>query len=262
MTRTSRRAGDATLTVETQPDRDVDHPPDRLAVRRRHHRDRPQPPATHPQPQHFSNFEHRDLPERHAHRLPGRDNNGGELTGPDTDDGGPGVVPSSWREVVPSNGDGWTCLPGENPLKWSHAAGGRHRGSPTPVGGPHRVGNFNEQNWGGSGERDQRSLSCRVTGGRPTPTSRQASGGDRHLKFHDVREGTQIQGLGLVNSRLVCRRAGAFEVVPTVTPGALQPRHHLHAASAAGDHRRALAVAARRAERWAFASGMPHGDKH
>src|SRR5829696_3743550 len=29
------------------------------------------------------------------------------------------------------------------------------RGSPTPDGGPHKVGNFSEQNWGDSGERDQ-----------------------------------------------------------------------------------------------------------
>src|SRR5829696_9026587 len=28
------------------------------------------------------------------------------------------------------------------------------RGSPTPDGGPHKVGNFSEQNWGDSGERD------------------------------------------------------------------------------------------------------------
>lgn len=80
---------DPAVTIETQPDRDVHHLADRLAVRRSHRRDGPQPPPVQPQLQHLSNFEHRDLPERHAHRLPGRDTNGGELTGSDTDDGGP-----------------------------------------------------------------------------------------------------------------------------------------------------------------------------
>ena len=35
-----------------------------------------------------------------------------------------------------------------------------------------------------------------VFGGRPTPTARQASGGDRHLNFHEIRDNSLLVAHG------------------------------------------------------------------
>ena len=61
-----------TSAVQPQPDRRLDHSRDRLAISRHELSDPSIGPAIEPQPQHLTDFEHGDLPERHMHRLSGR----------------------------------------------------------------------------------------------------------------------------------------------------------------------------------------------
>ena len=78
---------------------------DRLAVHLRQPLHRPDAFPGQPQPQHFSNLEHTDLPECHGRLSEPVDGNGGQCTLNGTDAGGP-------PKVVPSLA-----------LRWSHATG-------------------------------------------------------------------------------------------------------------------------------------------
>lgn len=64
--------GEPTIAVQAQPDRHLDHPGDGLSIWRDQTSDRSMATAIKPQPQHFTDFEHGDLPECHMHRLSGR----------------------------------------------------------------------------------------------------------------------------------------------------------------------------------------------
>ena len=64
-------------------------------------------------------------PSTEAAMLPGHDTELADPTpGPIT---GERAVPSLANQWSHPTGDRWSYLPGENPLKWSHATGGRHR---------------------------------------------------------------------------------------------------------------------------------------
>ena len=61
----------AAVADQAEPDRGIHIAADRLAVQADQPLDRPDALTAQPQPQHFSNLEHSDLPERHR-RLPAR----------------------------------------------------------------------------------------------------------------------------------------------------------------------------------------------
>jgi len=56
----------ATIAFQTLLNRDLDDPPNRLAIRPNHRLDRSIATTRKPQPQHFTHLIHRDLPERHS----------------------------------------------------------------------------------------------------------------------------------------------------------------------------------------------------
>ena len=62
----------AAITNQTQTDRSLNHPRDRLTIRPDQPRDRSIPTTIEPQPQHLTHLEHGDLPVCHTHRPPGR----------------------------------------------------------------------------------------------------------------------------------------------------------------------------------------------
>jgi hypothetical protein len=82
-----------------------------------------------------------------------------------------------------------------------------------------------------------RSLLVELLGGCPTPTTRQASGGDRHLKFYEIRDnllvlcncsvGQLLEGTQAPTSWATCPRGarpqGPIAVLSTVLLGACRP---------------------------------------
>jgi hypothetical protein len=113
---------------QPQPDRGIHVATNGLAVEPDQPLRRPDALAGQPQPQHLSNLEHSDLPERHR-RLRLAEQDGGNSTVSETDEGGPRVVPSlaaGWSHHWRWGGPMLLAL---NAPRWSHAAGGRHSGA-------------------------------------------------------------------------------------------------------------------------------------
>ena len=95
----------AAVTLQTELLGGGDVTADRLAVHLRQPLHRPEPFPGQPQPEHFSNLEHTDLPECHGRLSEPVGGNSGQCTLNGTDAGGP-------SKVVPSLA-----------LRWSHATG-------------------------------------------------------------------------------------------------------------------------------------------